>query len=77
MLERNALEDYIDDSIYSAYRKDIIKNNTDILNLISLYSWKDDNILLVNFEKNIEKKYLGRNVSCIKENFQNKSVLKK
>ena len=77
MLERNALEDYIDDNIYSTYRKDIIKNNTDILSLISLYSWKDDNILLVNFEENIGKKYLGRNVSCIKENFQNKSVLKK
>ena len=77
MLERNALEDYINDDIYLAYRKDIIKNNTDILNLISLYSWKDDNILLVNFEKLIEKKYLGRNVRCIKENFQNKSVVKK
>ena len=77
MLERNALEDYIDNNIYSTYRKDIIKNNTDILSLISLYSWKDDNILLVNFEENIGKKYLGRNVSCIKENFQNKSVLKK
>ena len=77
MLERNALEDYINDDIYSTYRKDIIKSNINILNLISLYSWKDDNILLVNFEENIEKKYLGRNISCIKENFLNNNIIKK
>lgn len=77
MLERNALEDYINDNIYLTYRKDIIKNDTDILSLISLYSWKDDNILLINFEESIGKKYLGRNISCIKETFQNKGILKK
>jgi len=74
LLERDSHFDKIDDEIYLNMRRDIIESSNHLIEtLISLYTWSDDSVLLINtsFEEDCFK-----NRKIIKSNyssFDNKS----
>lgn len=65
MLERDNDKDYINEAITHKYRRDIIPdfNEGSVKDLISLYSWSGDSVLLINLEQALESKYLDRHIN--------------
>lgn len=65
MLERDSNFDKIDNDTYNDMRRDIIQSSkTLIKTLISLYSWKDDSVLLINTNFDT-KTYRKRKITTI------------
>lgn len=83
MLERGDEYDFIDDGVYKAFRRDIIKDvNINLESLISLYSWSGDKVEIINSDIKL-RKYKNRIIELSEykifkkeHNFENLNIVK-